>query len=98
MYFYRTTGFYWIMLIVILCINLYGAYLMSKAAADKGYGPEAHIMALCFWLGIFGYLYALSLPDKNLQNYCKSIEELTRILSMTPEAAERMQIEEALKF
>ena len=56
-----------VIFIIILILQLIGAHWMAQAAKDKGYGPEAHIMAKCFWLGIFGYLYALSLPDKILQ-------------------------------
>ncbi len=48
----------------IIVINLIGAALMARACAEKGYDSEAHVMAACFWLGIFGYLYAICLPDK----------------------------------
>lgn len=61
-------GLFWLIVIISIVIGLIAAAFMANAAADKGYGPEAHIMAICFWLGIFGYLYTICLPDKKLQN------------------------------
>ena len=66
-------GVFWLLFLLSIVIGVIGAYLMSKSAAEKGYGPEAHIMAICFWLGIYGYFYALSLPDKKLQRQNESI-------------------------
>ena len=65
------SGDLWVVIIVAatvaIFLNLFGAYLMSEAAKEKGYDSNAHVMAACFFLGIIGYLYALCLPDKILQ-------------------------------
>ena len=53
--------------IIAIVINLIGASMMAEAAGEKGYGPEAHVFVACFFLGIFGYLYAICLPDKILR-------------------------------
>ena len=52
-----------ILLIVIICIDVYVSEKFEKIAYDKGYGKEAHAFAMCFWLGIIGYLYVIALPD-----------------------------------
>lgn len=55
----------WILvLLVVLIANAIGAMLMRSAAIQKGYGDDIHAWAVCFWLGIFGYLYIIALPDK----------------------------------
>lgn len=37
---------------------------MCEVAELKGYNAkEKHIFAICFWFGIFGFLYVLALPD-----------------------------------
>lgn len=61
--------------IVCIIICVIGASLMASAAAEKGYGPEYHIMAKCFWLGILGYLYTICLPDKTLQKQNEMIKK-----------------------
>ena len=48
----------------------------EKCAAEKGYTDDL-IWAKCFWLGIFGYLYVIDLPDKRLQ---KQNEEVISLL------------------
>jgi len=65
-----------------------GATLMSSSASDKGYGPEAHITAICFFLGIFGYLYALSLPDKTLQKQNETL--INALENKKPEDSEEL--------
>ena len=65
----------WIIIIFCIIAQLIGANLMAKAATEKGYGPEAHILAICFWLGIFGYLYTLSLPDKLMREEISTIRK-----------------------
>lgn len=71
------------MITVVLCViiaifiaNLVLAYKMSEVAAMKGYGEEIHAFAWCIWLGIFGYIYVLSLPDKVTQEQNQRIIEL----------------------
>ena len=62
--------------IIILAVLLFGAAKMQYAAEQKGYGPEYHIMGICFWLGLFGYLYVIALPDRKSR---AAIEELSKI-------------------
>lgn len=65
-----------LVIIAIFVANLVLAYKMSEVAAMKGYGDEVHAWAWCFWLGIFGYIYVLSLPDKVTQEQNQRIIEL----------------------
>lgn len=65
-----------VIFIVLICIHAYGAYLMKQSAVSKGYGDDAHIWAICFWLGIMGYLYVISLPDKIQQSQNQRIIKL----------------------
>ncbi len=51
---------------------------MANVAAMKGYGKEIHAWAWCFWLGIIGYIYILSLPDKVTQLQNQQIIELLK--------------------
>lgn len=51
---------------------------MANVAAMKGYGKEIHAWAWCFWLGIIGYIYVLSLPDKVTQSQNQQIIELLK--------------------
>ena len=56
-----------------ISINAYLASLMKKTGIAKGYGEDAHIWAICFWLGIMGYLYVIALPDKIQQSQNQKI-------------------------
>ena len=67
---------YIIAAIVILLINALCAYFMKQSAVMKGYGEDSRIWAICFWCGLFGYLYVISLPDKIQQNQNQQIIEL----------------------
>lgn len=67
-----------ISLLVLVIVNAIGAILMNKAAVLKGYGEDYHIWAACFWLGIFGYLYAIALPDKIAQSQNQQLIELMK--------------------
>jgi hypothetical protein len=51
---------------------------MRNAAIEKGYGDDIHAWAVCFWLGIFGYLYIIALPDKIQQSQNQQIIVLSR--------------------
>lgn len=63
----------------IFIISAIISSLMAESAAMKGYDPdEMHIFAICFFLGIFGCLYVLSLPDKIVQQQNKEIIELLK--------------------
>lgn len=60
---------YLITLVIILVINYIAAKKFESIAIDKGYTPEdAHPFAMCFWLGIIGYLYVCAMPNKTLQS------------------------------
>lgn len=67
---------YALIVIVLLIINGFCACLMKESAVMKGYGEDKHIWAICFWCGVFGYLYAISLPDKIQQSQNQQIIEL----------------------
>ena len=62
-----------IIIIAYLIIAGIGAIIMSSAAAEKGYVSTGKNFAICFFLGIFGYLYILALPDKKLQQQNENI-------------------------
>ena len=57
-------------LIILLVISLVVDYIVAlkfeKIAFQKGYDKSIHSFAMCFWLGIVGYLYVIALP--NLKN------------------------------
>ena len=63
--------------IIILCFM---ASKMCEVASLKGYDPaKKHIFAICFWLGIFGYFYALALPDLKLRKLLGEKEETENV-------------------
>lgn len=66
-----------ILVIAGIVVNFIGATLMSNAAVMKGHGPEAHVFAACFWLGIIGCIYVAALPDKIIQSQNQKIIELS---------------------
>lgn len=67
----------WLILLVYLFTWVYCAKLMADTAVMKGYNAaDMHLWAICFWLGIFGYLYVLSLPDKIVQEQNQQIIKL----------------------
>lgn len=68
-----------VIICVIFSISVFIAGLMVDSAVMKGYNPdEMHIFAICFFLGIIGYIYVLSLPDKITQQQNKEIIELLK--------------------
>lgn len=64
--------------IVYILLNAIGASLMRNIAIEKGYGDNCHVWAACFWLGIFGYLYVIAMPDKIQQEQNQQILELLK--------------------
>lgn len=60
--------------IVLFVIQIIIALYMSEVAIMKGYERGAFL--LCMFLGIFGCLYVISLPDKVLQEQNKKIIKL----------------------
>ncbi|MBE6654826.1 MAG: hypothetical protein E7608_05150 [Ruminococcaceae bacterium] len=53
---------------ILIYINILIASKFNAVAELKGHGKEVHAFAMCFWLGIIGYLYVISLPDLHLRN------------------------------
>ena len=57
------------LLITVGLVYLY--YLIAKKfekiAFQKGYDRSIHSFAMCFWLGMIGYLYVIALPDLTQQ-------------------------------
>lgn len=76
------SALFWLIVIALLLIQIFGAMMMTEAARKKGYGDEEHIFLKCFLLGIYGYLYVLALPDKTLQ---ERSEEINKKLTGAPE-------------
>ena len=68
-------------LLALAIVNAIGATLMKKAAVLKGYGEDYHIWAACFWLGGFGYLYTIALPDKIAQRTTKGQSKREQTIS-----------------
>ena len=65
-----------IILIAFLILYIYICHKMCEAVDAKGYNSASeHIFAICFWFGLFGFLYALALPDLKLQRLIKSIAD-----------------------
>ena len=64
--------------IAYLIISAIVASYMNQAAKLKGYDREANAFSICFWLGIFGCLYVIALPDKRIQKQNEEIINLLR--------------------
>lgn len=58
---------------LLLYLNMTIASKFEQIASLKGYGKEIHSFALCFWLGIIGYLYVAALPDLKRESQIISI-------------------------
>lgn len=55
--------FFVILLIALpIVINVIVAKKFEQIAIWKGY-TDVHAFAMCFWLGIVGYLYVIALPN-----------------------------------
>ena len=55
-------------IVISILINFVVAVKFEDIAFKKGYDKSIHSFAMCFWLGIVGYLYVIALP--NLNNHC----------------------------
>lgn len=53
---------------VVVVINFLVAQKFEEIAFQKGYDTSIHSLALCFWLGIAGWLYVIALPDLRSHN------------------------------
>lgn len=56
--------FGFVFLIILISIKIYISYKFEQIAFEKGYDNTSHSFAMCFWLGIIGYLYVIALPDR----------------------------------
>ena len=54
-----------ILFILVWCMV---ALKFEAIAFQKGYGKEIHAFAMCFWLGLIGFLYVIALPNLTLLN------------------------------
>ena len=67
-----------LLFIVLLAIYITIQYNVSRMfeniALDKGYGPDAHPFAMCFWLGIVGYIYVAAMPKLSSDEITKKQE------------------------
>lgn len=71
-------GILFLIVVIGIIVKAIGAYYMQGAAVKKWYGIKEHIWAICFWLGLPGYLYVIALPDKITQNQNRVIIELMK--------------------
>ena len=68
---------YVIALAVAILVNYLIAKTVSGIVVRKGYTvKETHAFAMCFWLGMIGYIYVAALPDRKLQEQNRQILEL----------------------
>ena len=58
---------YLVIIAAFIWINYLVAKKFEKIAIDKGH-PNSRAFAMCFWLGIVGYLYVIALPNKTWEN------------------------------
>ena len=60
----------WLLTIVLLAllINYIVSRKFEEIAFLKGYDESAHSFAMCFWLGVVGWIYVLGLPNKTAVN------------------------------
>jgi len=68
-----------LIIVVFLCIQALLANFMKEVAYAKGYDDNAHAFAMCFWLGIYGCLYVIALPDLKAQKAQEEIAEVLKI-------------------
>ena len=59
--------------VVFIIINYFMALRMQDVVEKKGY-TDLRVVAMCFWLGIIGYLYVIALPDMKVRRLLKAIE------------------------
>ena len=67
---------------IAILINVIISKHMEKAAMLKGH-YKVHAFAMCFWLGLPGYLYVAALPDVKQQDYLESIINLMQTKGST---------------
>ena len=52
-----------VLVIVAIVVNYKVARKFERIAFQKGYDTSMHCFAMCFFLGIVGYLYVIALPN-----------------------------------
>lgn len=56
-------------IIVALLIRGKISSKFNLIAQQKGH-YDVHAFAMCFWLGLVGYLYVIALPDLSIRHVC----------------------------
>ena len=64
--------------ILALIINYFIAKKGEYVAQLKGYDTEVKAFAMCFWLGIVGWIYVAALPDQIQQEQNLKIIKLLK--------------------
>ena len=64
---------YVIMVVIFLVIQYIIAKKFEEIAFQKGYDESVHSCAMCFWLGLVGYLYVIALPNLNNSLHLDSV-------------------------
>ena len=62
-----------IIFIVLVLVNYNMAQNMQSIVEKKGY-TDVRVVAMCFWLGIIGYLYVIALPDLELRKALNAVK------------------------
>ena len=70
--------FYFILFVVYMSISYIVAKKFEVIAFQKGYDESVHSFAMCFWLGVAGYLYVIALPDLTV-NHQVNYSNLTQV-------------------
>ena len=73
--------------VIVLGVNLVIASKFSAVAEMKGHDNTGTVLAMCFFLGIVGYLYVIALPDKNLYPKNETVNEDVAQISTTRHTA-----------
>ena len=84
---------YLILVVIFLVIQYIVAKKFEKIAFQKGYDESVHSCAMCFWLGIVGYLYVVALPNLN-----NSLNDDSLILKSSSETTSAKEIEEIQQY
>ena len=68
------------LLVILIIVNYMIARKFEQIVFAKGYGKELHSFAICFFLGIIGYLYVIALPNAKFDNL--SLKQQRKIIEM----------------
>ena len=67
-------------IILLIAFLFFMAKKMCEIAELKGYNAkEKHIFAICFWLGLLGYIYTIGLTDIKKQEQQKEKQDCSEI-------------------